>query len=277
MSVSKKAILKALIDGVITELMVKTNTEQVYIDESTTLTAKLAEMIAAINLRAKTTDVETMINELKQELLGDVPVEAYDTFTELAAYIEEHEEVAESITAAIGNKADKSVVEDIQATLSTLGALATKDIVTESDLDPDLVEMINSGGQASHSHTNKEVLDTITSEKVTNWDAAATSKHIHSNQTVLDGITSGDISSWNTAGNDTHTHSNKTVIDGITSTKVTNWDAAATNNHSHDNKEALDSITVDKISAWDSKSAVHVGSTEPTELTAGDLWFHVTN
>ncbi len=52
---------------------------------------------------------------------------------------------------------------------------------------------------AMHSHSNKSVLDGISSTDVTNWNAAATDKHTHSNKSTLDGISSSDISSWNGA------------------------------------------------------------------------------
>ena len=144
----RNATLKALIDAAITELMIKTSGEQIYLDDNTTLSSKMAEMVTAINLRDKKTDVDAkiktvtdslnstseslgnaistlrsekadktnvteQITALKQEIMGDLPVEAYDTFTELAAYIEEHQEAADALTAAIGNKADKTVVDDI--------------------------------------------------------------------------------------------------------------------------------------------------------------------
>ena len=103
-----------------------------------------------------------------------------------------------------------------------------------------------------HSHSNKTVLDGITSTKVSNWDGAATNSHTHSNKSVLDGITSTKVSHWDDAYSDSHTHSNKTVLDGITSTKVSNWDGAATNSHTHSNKTVLDGITSTKVSHWDS-------------------------
>lgn len=52
--------------------------------------------------------------------------------------------------------------------------------------------------------------------------------HTHSNKSVLDGITSSKVSSWDTAASKSaqaHTHSNKSVLDGITSTQVATWDA----------------------------------------------------
>lgn len=169
-SVYKNAIIKALVDGVVTELMIKTVGGNVYLDENTTLSSKIAEMVVAINERAKSTDVTSQINALKDELLGDTPVEAYNTFTELAAYIETHQEAADALTAAIGNKADSSVVESLRTTIEGLGALATKSKVSESDLDTALAAKVNAASEGNHSHSNKTVLDGITSDKVTAWD-----------------------------------------------------------------------------------------------------------
>lgn len=169
-SVYKNAIIKALVDGVVTELMIKTVGGNVYLDETTTLSSKIAEMVLAINERAKSTDVTSQINALKDELLGDTPVEAYNTFTELAAYIETHQEAADALTAAIGNKADSSVVEALKTTIEGLGALATKSKVSESDLDTELAAKVNAASEGNHSHSNKTVLDGITSDKVTAWD-----------------------------------------------------------------------------------------------------------
>ena len=55
------------------------------------------------------------------------------------------------------------------------------------------------------------------------------STHTHSNKTVLDGVTSGKISNWNTAYTQRHTHTNKTVLDNITSEKVAEWNEKVTN------------------------------------------------
>lgn len=170
MSTARNAILKALIEGVITELMVKTNVENVYVDDSTTLAAKLSEIITALNAKATTDSMNTAIEALRQEMLGDTPVEAYNTFTEIAAYIASHQEAADALTAAIGNKADAATVASIQAAVSALGALASKSTVSESDLDEALKEKVNAASQGNHSHSNKAVLDGITAQNVTAWD-----------------------------------------------------------------------------------------------------------
>lgn len=52
------------------------------------------------------------------------------------------------------------------------GALASKSSVSESDLDTALAEKVNAAAEGNHSHSNKTVLDGITSTKVSAWDSA---------------------------------------------------------------------------------------------------------
>lgn len=202
MANAQKAIIKAIVEGVITELMIKSQVDNIYLtDGTTTLASKLAEMITAINERAKTADMNTAISNavsaLRTELMGEGVPEAYDTFVEFANYISEHQEVSDALTAAIGNKADKSTVTTLQNAVNALGALAKKSKVSESDLDSDLAAKVNAASEGNHSHSNKSVLDGITSAKVSNWDDAADSAHTHGNKTVLDGITAANVTKWN--------------------------------------------------------------------------------
>ncbi len=249
MNNAEKAILKAIINGVLTELLVKTSAEQVYLNDTTTLATKLTEMISAINERAKTTDMNTAItnavNDLRTELLGADVKEAYDTFTELAAYIAEHGEISDALSAAIGNKADASTVTALQQSIAALGSLANKNTVSENDLDSALKEKVNAASEGNHSHNNKSVLDGIDSTDVSNWDAAHQSKHSHSNESVLDGIDSTDVSNWDAAHQAAHSHMNKSVIDSIKSADVNNWNA---------------------------KTKVYVAASQPSEMTASDFF-----
>ena len=61
-------VMKALVDAKIIEILVKTNGEQVYLDEKTRLSPKIAEMIAAINLRATIEQLNKSISNLRTEL-----------------------------------------------------------------------------------------------------------------------------------------------------------------------------------------------------------------
>lgn len=55
--------------------------------------------------------------------------------------------------------------------------------------------------EKAHTHENKTVLDGVSSEKMSNWDAAYSQRHTHSNKSVLDGISSSDISNWDGKAN----------------------------------------------------------------------------
>lgn len=58
---TKKATLLATLDGVVTELHVKTAGDNVYIDDDTTVSAKMSEMVTAINLRAKKSEITEQV------------------------------------------------------------------------------------------------------------------------------------------------------------------------------------------------------------------------
>lgn len=197
---AKNAILRAKIEGVLTELMVKTNADNVYVDDTTTLAAKLAELITEIGTKASSASVSESLAALKQEMLGDTPVEAYNTFTELAQYIAEHKEAADALTAAIGAKANQSTVDEIIESLDALGELASLDKVSESNLDDALREKVNAASEGNHAHLNKELLDTYdqTNEDIKN---AIAKKHSHANASVLDSITEEIVDGWNAKGN----------------------------------------------------------------------------
>ena len=171
---AKKAILQAKIEGVLTDLMPKTTAEHVMYDETTTVAAKLAAILADVAALPTTATVNSAISALRTELMGEGVPEAYDTFKELADYISTHQTAADALTAAVGNKDDKTAVEAMQATISGLGALAQKSTVEETDLSATLKEKINAAAEGSHFHTNKGVLDGITAEKVTAWDGKTT-------------------------------------------------------------------------------------------------------
>lgn len=209
---ARNAIMKALIEGVITELMVKTNVDNVFVDGTTTLAAKLSEIIVALNSKAQGThthdqsevsgltaalanlatasDLTAAINALRQEMLGNTPVEAYNTFTELAAYIEAHQDAADALTQAIGQKASQTALNELKAVVDGLGALAQKSIISESDLDSSLKEKVNAAAEGNHSHSNKGVLDGITEATVAGWNGKG---KIYTQADQPAGLTANDL------------------------------------------------------------------------------------
>lgn len=170
---------------------------------------KFSDTDKAINLRPTQTEVTEQIAALKQEIMGDLPVEAYDTFTELATYIEEHQEAANALTAAVGNKADKSVVDDILTVINGLGALAKKDKVAKDDLDASLqteldakatTEAMNTAlatkSNTSHTHDDRYYTE---SEIDTKLDTKSNTGHKHTKADISDFPTSmpaSDVPAW---------------------------------------------------------------------------------
>lgn len=195
MSLTKDAIIKAYVSGTVHELFPKTIAENVYLDDTTTVAAKIAEIIIALNGKATPTDIATACSNLKNEILGADVNTALDIFGEVAKAMAENEDVIEALNAAIGNKADKSTVEALQTTINSLGSLATKSVVSESDLDSALKEKVNAASEGNHSHNNKALLDTYTQTE-TNLASAVQQMHSHANITVLGGIDATDIANW---------------------------------------------------------------------------------
>ena len=217
-NVAQKAILTAKIGGVLKDLMVKTSADQVFIDDSTTLAAKLTELVEALDGKAAATHTHTQadvtglddaltarptteamnaaISTAISGLINGAP-ETYDTLKEIADYIDAHQDVVDALNASIGSKADASVVATLQETVKaiktvtdSLGALATKDSVAESDLDEALKAKINAAAEGNHSHDNKTVLDGITADLVTAWNGKSA---IYYSATQPIGLAEGDL------------------------------------------------------------------------------------
>ena len=217
-NVAQKAILTAKINGVLKDLMVKTSADQVFIDDNTTLAAKLTELVEALDGKAAAThthaqaDVTGLEDALTARptteamnaaistaisgLINGAP-ETYDTLKEIADYIDAHQDVVDTLNASIGSKADASVVATLQETVKaiktvtdSLGALATKNSVAESDLDEALKAKVNAAAEGNHSHGNKAVLDGITADLVTAWNGKST---IHYSATQPIGLAEGDL------------------------------------------------------------------------------------
>lgn len=71
-----------------------------------------------------------------------------------------------------------------KATDVPTGSLANKSKVSESDLDSNLLEKVNAASEGNHSHSNKAVLDGITSTKVSNWDSAESKAKAYTDEKI---------------------------------------------------------------------------------------------
>lgn len=109
MANTKYILEKIKLEGEIHDLLVKSNAENVAVtwkEQQTTLAAALADIFASITSLPTADGVDSKISAAINELIGGAP-ETYDTFKELADYIESHKSVETALNAAIGNKVDK--------------------------------------------------------------------------------------------------------------------------------------------------------------------------
>lgn len=108
-------------------IFLKFGATQKYVDDIASKKANFAEV---------TTSIKTAIDNLRSELMGEGVPEAYDTFKELADYIERHQTVADALVAAVGNKVDKIEGK----------GLSTNDYTTE---DKNKLDGIEAGAQVN--------------------------------------------------------------------------------------------------------------------------------
>ena len=292
---AKNAILKAKLEGVIYEVLVKTNAANVMVDSNTTLAAKLTSILADIATKANTSDMTTAlagkanashthaqseitgltdllatlatsesvtsaIDALRQEMLGDTPVEAYNTFTELAAYIAEHKEAADALTAAVGNKADKA---------TTLSGYGITDAYTKTEVDTKISDAISEATGGESAASVKSALEAYKTSNDTRVKAIEDDYLKAADKTALQtAISDGDTSTLTTA---------KNYADGLNTAMDTRVDALEANTHTHSNKTVLDGITANKVAAWDGKGEANIyySTTEPASLSDGDLWVQI--
>lgn len=87
--------------------------------------------------------------------------------------------------------------------------------------------------EKAHIHTNKAILDTITS---------AANVHEHGNKALLDTIQPDNV----------HAHANQAFVDSLKESDI----------HSHENKSTLDTITQNMIAKWNQSAGIEGGNTD---------------
>ena len=165
-----------------------------------------------------------------------------------------------------------------------LGDLAYLSEVAESNLNSDLAKKINDAVAIQHSHSNKDVIDGITSDKVSAWDSAEQNAkdyaddldeamdlrvqaleaidHSHTFvESELNKIVDGDVAKWNAAEQNA-----KDYADGLNTAMNGRVEALEAIDHSHSNKELLDTYTQTEANLADAVAKKHSHSFNETEL-----------
>ena len=199
--------MRAKIEGILTDLMVKTTTDNVYVDGTTTLASYLTTLAAK-------SDVETL-------------QQAVDTLGALAQKdTVSQEDLDEALAALIASKADASVLDEVAGKVNTLigddsgksvRTIANEELAAKligdnakESLDtleeiaawiqshPDDAAAMNAAIATKADKTDLEAYQTSNNARV---DALEAVSHAHANHDVLDGISADHVTAWNGKGN----------------------------------------------------------------------------
>lgn len=111
---SKNVILQMKLENVLTDIMVRTGSDNVIVDvaKNETLATRLASIARDLQSMTANGMTEGKVNELitaKINALVNGAPQAYDTLKEIADYISKNQTAVDAINSAIGNKVDKIV------------------------------------------------------------------------------------------------------------------------------------------------------------------------
>lgn len=109
MANTKYILSQIKLEGELHDLIAKSDAENVnvqYDGREMTLAAALAEIFTGISSIPTTENVDEKISSAINGLIDGAPG-TYDTLKEIADYIAAHEDAADALNAAIGNKVDK--------------------------------------------------------------------------------------------------------------------------------------------------------------------------
>lgn len=288
-NVAKQAILRAKLAGALTDLLPKTVTDNVYVNETTTLTVFLATLakesdlqtlqntVNALGALAKknkvtTDDLDTALAALingaatKQALstFADTTNRTFEQFDEtIVAY---QQKVNTLVGGDMGKSARTIANEELAKQLIAPGADASLDTLAKiaawiQEHPDDAAAMNNAitalqnqlSGIAAGNGTVKKYVDAaIAALKIGDYAKAADLTALAERVVVVEETMNemGALAFKNTVG--------ENILDAALKEKV---NAAAEGNHSHDNKSVLDGITAALISNWnDANTKKHTHS-----------------
>lgn len=127
----------------------------------------VADAVLMSDTEGETQTIVDYVNQKIADLIGGAP-ETYDTLQEIAAYISSHQEVADALTAAIGNKAEKNHTHS-EATTTAAGFMSAADKEKLDGIEEELNAKVSesskgaAGGVAGLDESGKVPLDQLPS------------------------------------------------------------------------------------------------------------------
>ena len=192
---------------------------------------------------------KTVSDEIAKVIAG--APESFDTLKEVSDWIATHGQDAAEMNSAIlalqgildgigdAESGEKATV--VAYVTDAIAALQIGDYAKASDLTA-LAGRVTTLEGTTHTHANKDLLDTYTQTEVNLADAVA-KKHNHANQSVLDGVTSEKVTAWDAAEQNA-----KTYADGL----AVNYDAAGSATAAETNAKEYADTAVTNALTWGS-------------------------
>ena len=256
MANTKKAILKAKIEGNLVDLMVKTTGENVYLEDGTTLAAKVAAILTDVGNRPTTTAMNTAISQAISAT-GHASFEKVDAVPAVA-------DAQDNILYLVKNTATGHY--DIYAKIAGDSG-ATMELLDDTNMDlSGKVDKVEGKGLSANDYTTEE------KNKLAGIAAGAEVNKIEGIQMNGAALTPDAVTRIVNISLGALADKDKVAEADLDDDLKAKVNAAAEGNHSHDNKAVLDGITADQVAAWDGKSKVYYAAAEPAALAEGDLW-----
>ena len=206
-NIAKAAIMRAKIEGVLTDLMVKTTADNVYVDGTTTLASHLTTLAAKYDVETLQQAVDTLGALAQKDTVSQDDLdEALAALIAGKAEASALDEVAGKVDTLIGDDSGKSVrtiaSEELAAKLIGDNAKESLDSLEEIAAwiqeHPEDAAAMNAAIATKADKTDLEAYQTSNNARV---DALEADSHAHANQDVLDGISAAHVTAWNGKGN----------------------------------------------------------------------------
>lgn len=190
--------------GKLTAIEVTTNdiAKATDLDDVSTRVKTNADAIATLNGDGAGS-VKKQVSDAIADVVNSAP-EAFDTLGEIASWIANDQTGAAAMSAQIA--AHTTAIADNSTAIANLDAsYKAADTSIRNDFAAADTSVLNAAKdyaktavEQTHTHTNKALLDTYTQTEENLADAVA-KKHSHDNKDVLDGISSAKVTAWDSA------------------------------------------------------------------------------
>lgn len=271
----RKVTLGGLHSGEVVDLMPETTAEQVKLNKNENLASKLAELIAALNLKITTENAIKLVKEEIAKIVDGAP-ETADTLNELAELYASNKDLIDALNTAIGTRALASDltahVDDKENPHGVTKEQIGLDLVDNTaDADKSVKHAVSAeqdgdGNVISQTYVKNETVDSIIGS-VNNDILPVVSSHTTdtSNPHKVTKAQIGLDLVDNTADAD---KSVKHAINADMATKDANGNTITSTYATKDELEAV--VSGEEVSFG---ATVYVSATQPSEAKAGDLWF----